>query len=173
MDVQPGSEVHSGLSPEGPPRGSVVFLLSSLGFVASGGFKAALAPLGLDPRQFGVMNIVANSEGISQRAMTEPLGIPASRLVALVDGLEGQGLIERHRNPDDRRAYALSLTAKGHETLDRARKLAIENEQRFCAPLESAEREQLLGLLRRLAAGEHLPPGVHPGLAATSGIRAC
>jgi DNA-binding MarR family transcriptional regulator len=158
-----------GPSPEGPPGGSAVFLLTSLGFVGSRAFQDALTPLGLDPRQFGVLNLVANSEGISQRGMTEPLGIPASRLVAVVDELEEQGLVERRRNPEDRRAYALYLTANGRTTLDRARQVAMENEQRFCAPLEPAEREQLLDFLRRLAAGQGLRSGVHPGLAAPAG----
>jgi DNA-binding MarR family transcriptional regulator len=152
-------------SPEGPPGGSVTFLCSSLGFVASRSLKAALAPLALDPRHFGVLNLVATNEGISQRAMTKPLGIPASRLVALVDDLEARGLIERSRNPEDRRAYALGLTTNGRETLNAARRVARQNEQRFCSPLQPTEREQLLDLLRRLAAGQDLPSGVHPGLA--------
>jgi DNA-binding MarR family transcriptional regulator len=152
-------------SPEGPPGGSAVFLLSSLGFVASGGFADSLAPLGLEPRHYGVLNLVALSEGVSQRALTDPLGIPASRLVAIVDDLEQQGLVERRRNPDDRRAHALYLTPKGHKTLDRARRAARENEQRFTAALTPTEREQLLELLRRLATHQELPLGIHPGLA--------
>jgi DNA-binding MarR family transcriptional regulator len=147
-----------------PPVGSVVFLLSSLGFVASRAFHDALAPLGLEPRHFGVLNLVAGSEGISQQALTDPLGIPASRLVAIVDDLEQQGLVTRRRNPDDRRAYALHLTATGRKTLDRARRASIENEHRFTATLTPAEREQLLNLLGRLAAAQEPPIRVHPGL---------
>ena len=159
------SDPPPGRSPEGPPGGSAVFLLSSLGFVASGGFADSLAPLGLEPRHFGVLNLVALSEGVSQRALTDPLGIPASRLVAIVDDLEHQGLVERRRNPDDRRAHALYLTPKGHKTLDRARRAASENEQRFTATLTPTDREQLLELLRRLATHQELPIGIHPGLA--------
>jgi DNA-binding MarR family transcriptional regulator len=142
-----------------------VLLCSSLGFVAGRSFAAALAPLGLDPRQFGVMNLVATNTGLSQQAMTEPLGIPASRLVALVDDLEDRGLVERRRNPEDRRAYALGLTTAGSQTLDKARRVAREHEQRFCAALQPAERDQLLDLLRRLAAGQGLSSGVHPAMA--------
>ncbi|MBV9662070.1 MAG: winged helix-turn-helix transcriptional regulator [Acidimicrobiales bacterium] len=152
-------------SAEGPPGGSVVFLLSSLGFAASRAFQDALAPVGLTPRQFALMNLVATSEGISQGVLTQPLGIPASRLVGIVDELENKGLIERRRNPEDRRYYALHLTAKGRATLNRARRVARDNEERFCTPLEPSEREPLLESLRRLAAGQQLPLGVHPALA--------
>jgi DNA-binding MarR family transcriptional regulator len=142
-------------------------LCSSLGFIASRGFATALKPLGLDPRQFGVMNLVAINAGLSQQAITEPLGIPASRVVALVDDLEDRGLIERRRNPEDRRAYALELTTKGRQTLDEARQIAREYERRFCAPLQPPERDQLLHLLRRVAAGAGVSSGVHPGLTAS------
>src|SRR5262245_7144751 len=113
-------------APARPPGGSIVFLLSKLGFVARRGFHNALAAVALEPRQFGVLNLVAASEGLSQRALTDPLGIPASRVVAIVDELEERGLVERRRNPDDRRAHALYLTAKGRKTLDRARGIAVE-----------------------------------------------
>ena len=159
----------AGRSPEGPPGGSIVFLLSSIGLAASRGFRDALAPLGLDPRQFGVLNLVANAEGISQRELTEPLGIPASRLVSIVDQLEDQGLVERRRSAEDRRAYALRLTAKGRQALMRARAVVAENEQRFGAALKHKDREQLLDLLRGLAASHGLQSGVHPGLAARDG----
>ena len=149
---------------EGPPGGSIVFLLSTLGFVASRGFRDALATVGLEPRQFGVLNLVAASEGLSQRALTDPLGIPASRVVAIVDELEERGLVERRRNPDDRRAHALHLTAKGRKTLDRARGIAIENDARFGASLTTGERDQLIALLAKLTADQGGAPGMHAGL---------
>ncbi len=147
-----------------PEGGSIVFLLSKLGFVASRGFHDALAAVGLEPRQFGVLNLLAASEGLSQRALTDPLGIPASRVVAIVDELEDRGLVERRRNPDDRRAHALYLTAKGRKTLDRARGIAVENDAQFGASLTAAEREQLVALLAKLAVDRGGAPGVHPGL---------
>jgi DNA-binding MarR family transcriptional regulator len=155
-----------GRAPEGPPGGSAVFLLSTLGFAASRGFHEALATVDLEPRQFAVLNVVALSEGSSQQALAEPLGIPPPRMVAIVDELEDRNLIERRRNPDDRRAYALHLTPKGGRVLKNARRLAQEIDERFCAPLQRAEREQLLVLLRRLAAAQSSPLGVHPGLVA-------
>jgi DNA-binding MarR family transcriptional regulator len=155
-------------SPEGPPGGSAVFLLSRLGFDASRRFQDLLANVDLDPRQFGVLNVIALNEGKSQQALTEPLRIPPSRMVAIVDELENRKLVERRRNPDDRRAYALYLTPEGKRVLGDARRRAMDNERDFTAPLKPEEREQLLGLLRRLAAEQDLPIGVHPGLIAPS-----
>src|SRR5215471_1233059 len=155
-------------SPEGPPGGSAVFLLSRLGFEASRRFHDVLSNAGLDPRQFGVLNVIALNEGKSQQALAEPLQIPPSRMVAVVDQLEHSKLVERRRNSDDRRANALYLTPKGKRVLGDARRLAMDNEREFTAPLKPEEREQLLRLLRRLAAEQDLPIGVHPGLIAFS-----
>jgi DNA-binding MarR family transcriptional regulator len=147
-----------------PPGAGVGFLISQLGFVISGRFKGILAPLGLEPRHFLVLRHLANTEGSSQHALGQALHIPASRMVGIVDALEQRGLLERRANPTDRRARALHLTAEGRRVLDRAFQLAVEHERAICAGLSAEERDQLLGLLRRLPFVRELVPGVHPAL---------
>lgn len=149
--------------PDEPPR-SVGFLLSQLGFVGSKGFAAALEPLGIGPREFLLLRFVANSEGQSQQVLAERLAVPPSRMVALVDGLEEAGLIERRPDPDDRRIRGLHLTKKGRTTLERAFKIALTFEQELCAGLDPGERDQLIDLLQKLQAGQVHLRGVHPGL---------
>ncbi len=148
---------------ERPPR-SVGFLISQLGFFSSKGFMDALAPIGLDPREFLLMRFVAASDGPSQQALAERLAVPASRMVALIDRLEDAGFVERRPDPDDRRVRRLHLTRKGRGVLERAGKIAIEYETRLCAGLDREEREQLIDLLQKLQAGQTSLRGVHPGL---------
>jgi DNA-binding MarR family transcriptional regulator len=147
---------------ETPPVMPAAFLLAKVGFDVASHFHAGLDAIGLEPRQFAVMNYVALGEGQSQQALGEALRIPASRMVAVVDDLEERGLVERRRNPDDRRAHALHLTPEGRRLLDEGRRVARENDERICAPLEPEERDQLVRLLRRLAADQDVPIGVHP-----------
>jgi DNA-binding MarR family transcriptional regulator len=146
-----------------PPR-SVGFLISQLGFFSSKGFMNALAPAGIDPREFLLMRFVAASEGQSQQALAERLAVPASRMVALVDHLEEAGLIERRPDLEDRRVRGLYLTRKGRGVLERAGKIAIDYETRLCAGINREEREQLIDLLQKLQAGLTKYRGVHPGL---------
>jgi DNA-binding MarR family transcriptional regulator len=146
-----------------PPR-SVGFLVSQLGFFASRGFMDALEPAGIDPREFLLIRFVAASEGPSQHALAEQLGVPPSRMVAMVDHLEEAGLVERRPDPDDRRVRRLHLTRKGRGVLERASKIAIDYETRLCAGINRAEREQLIDLLQKLQAGQIPLRGVHPGL---------
>jgi DNA-binding MarR family transcriptional regulator len=148
---------------EQPPR-SVGFLISQLGFFSSKGFMEALEPAGIDPKEFLLMRFVAASEGQSQQVLAERLGVPASRMVALVDRLEEAGLVERRPHAEDRRIRELHLTRKGKGALERAKKIAIDYETQLCAGINRDERETLIDLLQKLQAGLTDLGGVHPGL---------
>jgi DNA-binding MarR family transcriptional regulator len=149
--------------PDESPR-SVGFLLSQLGYTSSRCFAEELKPLGIHPGEFALMRFVAASEGQSQQALADRLGIPPSRMVAKVDALEEAGLVERRTDPADRRVRALHLTRKGRGLLERAAKIAVDYEGQLCAELESDEREQLIALLQKLQPGLVELRGVHPGL---------
>ena len=151
------------VDPDRPPR-SVGFLISQLGFVSAKGFAEALRPLGIDPREWTLLRYVAQSEGQSQQALAERLGMPPSGMVAVVDGLEKAGLLERRPAPADRRVRALYMTPKGRRTLKQAVEIAIAYETDLCSCLEAKEREQLIDLLQRLQEERVPKRGVHPGM---------
>ena len=66
------------------------------------------------------------------------------------------GLIERRRDPADRRRQLVRMTAAGRKTLERLRRLSSQLEDDFLASLSDDERAQLHTLLLRLAE-QHLP----------------
>jgi DNA-binding MarR family transcriptional regulator len=149
-------------SPSEPqPFRAVGFQLSSLGHAVAAQFSARLAPLELEPRQFALMRRVAIHEGGSQQAMGERLGIPPSRMVALVDELERRKLLERQPSPSDRRAHALHLTPAGKRLLAKATELAAGYEREITQDLDADERAVLLEQLDRVAERLGVPPGVH------------
>jgi DNA-binding MarR family transcriptional regulator len=152
--------------PPGLP-GGLAFFLAQLGFHASREFGERLAPLGLEQRQAGMLTRLAANEGKSQQAIAELLGINATRMVFLVDELERLGLVERRRNPADRRSHALYLTDAGTAMLARVRAVTVDHEAQMSAGLTSDERTQLITLLRRVAReqglGAQALPGIPPG----------
>jgi DNA-binding MarR family transcriptional regulator len=123
-----------------------------------------LEPLGLEPRQFALLRHVAGSEGQTQQALGDALGIPKSRMVALVDDLEARGLVERRLRPDDRRARALHVTTEGARCLGEALEVAEAHEAYVRERLSPAEHQQLVQMLQRLTISEDLE--VHPHLRA-------
>jgi DNA-binding MarR family transcriptional regulator len=152
----------SGVSGTGGP-GGLAFLLVQLGLYGARQFGARLAPLGLEQRQAGMLLRLAVNQGRSQQAIAEMIGVNATRMVFLVDELETLGLVERRRNPADRRSHALYLTSAGTATVDRVRAIAAEHEAALAAGLTAREQEQLISLLRRIAAEQGLHPGGMPG----------
>ena len=148
------------------PASGVAFLLVQLGFHIAGRFGERLKPLGLEQRQAGMLVRLAENDGRSQQAIAELMGLNPTRMVFLTDELEKLGLVERRRNPADRRSHALYLTEAGTAMLARVREVTRAHEAAITAGLSSAERDQLTALLRRLAAGQGLAgqglPGIPP-----------
>ena len=144
-------------------RTNIAFLVAQLGAYAAERFGERAAALDFTRPQAGVLRLISREPGLSQQAVARRLGTPPSRLVALVDGLEQRGLIERRRNPGDRRNYALHLTVAGEQAMAALSQASLEHEQAISAPLTQAERAQLSKLLGKLAAAHGLVPGVHPG----------
>jgi DNA-binding MarR family transcriptional regulator len=107
--------------------------------------------------------MIAAEPGRSQQSLALELGVVASRVVALVDQLEGKGLVERRRNTRDRRHYALHLTADGARVMSEVGSLRAAHENDICAALDDTQRTQLAGLLQAVAAQQGLTSGVHPG----------
>jgi DNA-binding MarR family transcriptional regulator len=112
--------------------------------------EETLAPLDLHVKEYAGLNVLYEAGPLSQHAVGAILGVDRTTMVAVVDELERKGLVERGRNPDDRRAYALAITDDGVSTMRRARRLLATAERRFVAPLSPAEVEQLRDLLARL-----------------------
>ncbi|WP_371780917.1 MarR family winged helix-turn-helix transcriptional regulator [Streptosporangium subroseum] len=144
------------------PRGTA-FLLAQVGAHASARFAERISELGVVPADVGLLRMVAVQPGRSQQSLAEELGVVPSRVVALVDGLERKGLIERRRNVRDRRNHALHLTAEGTRVMSEMRTLGSAHEAEICAALDNTQRAQLAELLGAIAAQQGLTPGVHPG----------
>lgn len=150
-------------APPGRPPVGVAFLLSQLGAHAGAQFAAALAEIGLAPPVAGILRILKVTPGLSQQELAGLLGLPPSRLVAIVDDLEERGWLVRERGTTDRRVNRLALTDAGRAAFVEVAKVARAHESRTTAALSSSETATLRDLLSRLAAQQGLAEGVHPG----------
>jgi len=144
-------------------RGSTAFLLAQVGAHAATQFGERLTNLHLKRPHAGILRLIALSPGLSQQELGRRLAILPSQLVALLDELQERGLIERRQDPADRRTYALHLTAAGRNTTEQIGRVAREHDDAICAALNVDERQQLNGLLSKIATQQALSPGVHPG----------
>lgn len=141
----------------------VAFLLAQLGHHAATLFAERVATLELSPAHAGILRTIATDPGCSQQALSTKLGMLPSRVVVYVDELEERGYIERRRNPDDRRLYALYLTAAGKKLMRKLSELARQHELGFASALDPKQYNTLRDLLATVAQQQGLAPHVHPG----------
>lgn len=132
------------------------FVLIKLGEVVRAGAERTFAELGLTGRQFDLMASVAADASLSQRDVGRLLGLAPNAIGAIVDDLEGRGLIERTRSQADRRRHVLTLTRSGTSLLRRASDSATAGEHRLLTSLTKQEARTLHGLASRILA-EHWP----------------
>jgi DNA-binding MarR family transcriptional regulator len=139
------------------------YYLSTLGYHSHTVWAERLAPLGLDSRQAAILLHIAAAQGQPQNAFATALRIPASRVVALVDELEGRGLLKRRTTASDRRLRTLHLTRAGRGMVRKLVQVEAAHERDLSIGLDNQERDQLIGMLKKAAAALGLGT-VHSGL---------
>jgi DNA-binding MarR family transcriptional regulator len=113
---------------------------------------ALLAPHGLSEGRFVLLFLLdAAPSGLAPNLLAERAGVTRATVTGLLDGLEREGLIERHADGSDRRALCIRLTRKGK----RVAKKVFDQHGRWIASLfgnlSTSERGQLSVLLDKVA----------------------
>jgi DNA-binding MarR family transcriptional regulator len=146
---------------EGPRKGPPVVpaLAGYTGHLLRAAHLTSLAnaqaklPGDAQPRVYGILTLLASTGPRSQQELGALLGVNRTIMVKVVDDMEAAGLLERRRNPADRRSYALQPTEEGLATRKRLDSAVREAESVFTAPLGKAGHMRLNALLRKLLAG--------------------
>lgn len=115
--------------------------------------------LGMTLRHFVTLSYLRDHPRLPQQDLDEVLCIGANNLVLLLNELEAAGLVERRRDPVDRRRHVVDPTPAGVAALARAERNQEKIEDDIFATLSTDERARLRQLLERaLAAGEPTTP---------------
>lgn len=126
------------------------FVIASVGHAAAQAFEAALSEADLHPRHFAVLRGLKGREAQSQQQLAESLGIPASRIVGLLDELVKRGFVTRRESEADRRVKLVTLLDAGRAELSKLIVLAGRSEKQVTAGLtteDKAELRRLLGIV--------------------------
>jgi DNA-binding MarR family transcriptional regulator len=129
------------------------YLVSVAHLRRRGRFEELLRGAGIGAPDFGTLATIAELGPLSQQQVAAQLSLTGTAVVQIVDRLEADGLVERRRNPSDRRSYALELTRQAEATLARAHVALEQSNAELAETLGGrAQERELHGLLRKMLA---------------------
>ena len=129
-----------------------IYALSKLGQTTARIAEAALAPLGLRPREFSTLALIDELGGAAQSDVADGLGLDRSDMVTIVDKLEGLGLVARAPDARDRRRHVVSTTPKGAALVIKGAAALTAADAEFLKRIPKSDRRKLSELLDALAA---------------------
>lgn len=114
--------------------------------------ERALSGIGIHPRDFGLLSVVARDEPCSQNHIAAEMGVSPPAVLGFVEELEARGLVSRARSESDRRVYEVRLTGDGRTVLAEAQRTAGEVQKEIRRTLgtdnDADLRELLIKLIR-------------------------
>src|SRR5918911_4479680 len=134
-----------------PAPGSMV-LLTRLSRVVYR--RATDAVLGMSLKAYMALTLLREQPNVSQQAFCEAIHLDPNNCVLLLNALESAHLLERRRDPADRRRHIVVLTPKGQQALERADRALESVEDEVLGALSYEERATLHRLLLRAVEGE-------------------
>jgi DNA-binding MarR family transcriptional regulator len=109
--------------------------------------------------QFGVLNVLRDRPGASQRELCDHLDLDRSTIADIVARLQRRGLLHRVRDVGDKRRNVLDLTEEGRRVFDLlvpgVRRVDLE----LTRSLDDAMQAELRVLLVRLLEGQERETG--------------
>lgn len=113
-------------------------------------FLEEIGHLDLTPRQYAVLQMVAEVPGIDQAGLSDKIAVDKTTVVKIIDRLVDKGWVTRSRSETDRRVNHLHVTAAGRAVLKQVLPLLDRSDQRILAPLSRAQQRQFMEMLTQL-----------------------
>lgn len=113
-------------------------------------FPPLLAAFGITPSQLAVLEALSHLGPMRQCDLAAKVLISASNLTTVIDNLERDGLVERQRDPADRRVSITALTPAGASRVAAFFPPHVARLTEAMSALSAAELTQLAQLCRKL-----------------------
>ena len=119
--------------------------------VAANKSATALRAAGITLRQFSVLSVIAEEEGVSQSHLVRATGIDRSTLADMAARMEQAKLIKRTVSKSDARAKSLSLMAAGRKALAQAAPGVLAADRMLMDTLPATRRDGFIKTLTAFA----------------------
>ena len=122
---------------------SLGFLISDVSRLMRRRFDERARQLGATRAQWRTLTMLSRNEGLNQGALAELLEVEPITLCRMIDRLEESELVERRRDPADRRAWRLFLTEKSKPMLAELRATADDMFDQVLVGMNEPARDAL------------------------------
>jgi DNA-binding MarR family transcriptional regulator len=112
--------------------------------------------LGQTLKELAALSYLRDYDEVTQQALVDGLCIDTNYCVLLLNDLESADLVERRRDPSDRRRHLVSMTDEGRKALHRAEAAQQTLEDEILGALSEEERAKLAHLLRKAIDGQNV-----------------
>ena len=129
---------------------SLGFLLNDVARLIRRRFDERARVIGATRAQWKALLVLSRNEGLNQGALADRLEVEPITLCRMIDRLEEAGLVERRRDPKDRRAWLIYLTEAARPKITKLHALADELFDDILVGVTSDERERLNATLNRI-----------------------
>ena len=132
------------------PEESAGYLVRDTHLLFARALRNRLQSHQITPGQWYFLRTLWDEEGLSQRELSRRVGTTEPTTVSALRLLERNGMIERVRNPDDRRTINIFLTDKARDMKSELMPVAFEVNDIATGGLTEAEFDQLRGLMQKV-----------------------
>jgi len=113
-------------------------------------FDRLAVGLGVTRAQWKVLFKLTRTPGLRQVELADMVDLEPITLCRIVDRLEEAGLVERSRDPEDRRAWRLHVTAKAQPLIDKLQKIGAELVEQAFTGIDPQDIETTRKVLARV-----------------------
>jgi len=135
-----------------PPSRSVGFLVRRTHRAFTRALQARIAPHGVSIGMWFFLRALWQEDGISQRALSQRVGMMEPTTASALTNMECKGLVRRIRNRTDRRIVNVFLTERGQGLRRELLPLAAEVNEAALRGVSVSEVAQLRALLAKIQA---------------------
>jgi len=115
--------------------------------------EESLKSLGITFPQFGALLNLSTQDNITQKELAERMDTDTTTIMVICDSLEKKGLLERKKDPADRRVNRLVLTTQGRNVFAKSFPLMMERYKFFSEAADRKEIDKIIPII--LSSHEH------------------
>lgn len=129
---------------------SLAFLLKNVSQLMRRRFDERARLIGVTRDQWRTLFVVSRNEGANQGVLADMLEVEPITMCRMIDRLEDSGMLERRRDPADRRAWQIFLTPKATPLIDRLHIIGEAMVENALAGIPQDTRDMLVRTLEQI-----------------------